>query len=67
MNNLFIKITEEQFAQVPQEFRQYFEVLKAEPDDDELFEGDENYKKLVSIYRKASKELRDYKFDKRHK
>jgi len=67
MNNLFIKITEEQFAQVPQEFRQYFEVLKAEPDDDELFEGDEHYRKLVSAYRKASKELRDYKFDKRHK
>jgi len=67
MNNLFIKITEEQFAQVPQEFRQFFEVLKAEPDDDELFEGDEHYRKLVSAYRKASKELRDYKFDKRHK
>ena len=41
MNNLFIKISENQFAQVPQEFRQFFEVLKAEPDDDELFEGDE--------------------------
>ena len=67
MNNLFIKISENQFAQVPQEFRQFFEVLKAEPDDDELFEGDEYYKKLVSTYRKASKELRDYKFDKRHK
>ena len=67
MNNLFIKITEEQFAQVPQEFRQHFDVLKAEPDDDGLFEGDEHYRKLVSAYRKASKELRDYKFDKRHK
>ena len=67
MINLFIKITEEQFAQVPQEFRQYFDVLKAEPDDDELFENDEHYKKLISTYRKASQELRDYKFDKRHK
>ena len=67
MINLFIKITEEQFAQVPPDFRKYFEVLKAEPDDDELFEGDEHYKKLVSAYRKASKELRDYKYDKRHK
>jgi len=45
----------------------YFDVLKAEPDDDELFENDEHYKKLLSAYRKASKELRDYKFDKRHK
>ena len=67
MNNLFIKISEESFAQVPHEFRQYFDVLKAEPDDDELFENDEHYRKLVSAYRKASKELRDYKFDKRHK
>ena len=67
MNNLFIKISENQFAEVPQEFRQFFEVLKAEPDDDELFENDEHYRKLVSTYRKASKELRDYKFDKRHK
>ena len=49
MINLFIKITEEQFAQVPQEFRQYFDVLKAEPDDDELFEGDEHYLSLIHI------------------
>jgi hypothetical protein len=67
MNNLFIKISETQFAKVPQEFRQFFEVLTAEPDDDELFAGDEQYRKLISTSRKASKELRDYKFDKRHK
>jgi hypothetical protein len=67
MNNLFLKITEGSFAKVPQEIRALFEVLKAEPDDDELFKGDENFKKLVSDYSKASRELRNYKFDKRHK
>ena len=44
-----------------------FEIMKVEPNDVELFEGDEEYKILIKSYRVSSKRLRDYKYDKRHK
>ena len=43
-----------------------FDIIKVEPNDSELFEGDEKYSELMKAYRVASKELRDYKFNKRH-
>lgn len=43
-----------------------FDIIKVEPNDSELFEGDEQYSELMKAYRVASKELRDYKFNKRH-
>ena len=66
MNTLFLKIGEDAFSKIPQKIRIAFEVLKVEPNDKELFEGDEHYSKLMKAYRKSSKELRDYQFDKRH-
>ena len=42
------------------------EIIKVEPQDAELFEGDEDYRALMRAYRVASKELRDYKYNKRH-
>ena len=43
-----------------------FDIIKVEPNDNELFEGDEQYSELMKAYRVASKQLRDYKFNKRH-
>lgn len=43
-----------------------FDIIKVEPNDSELFEGDEKYSELMKAYRVASKQLRDYKFNKRH-
>ena len=40
-----------------------FDIIKVEPNDSELFEGDEKYSILMKAYRVASKELRDYKFN----
>ena len=40
-----------------------FDIIKVEPNDSELFEGDEKYSELMKAYRVASKELRDYKFN----
>lgn len=44
-----------------------FEIIKVEPNDSELFENDEKHKALMREYRKASKNLRDYKFKIRNK
>jgi hypothetical protein len=65
-NNLILKIGEESFSKLPQDVRLYFEVLKVEPEDKELFDGDERYSNLMREYRKSSKQLTEYKFNKRH-
>lgn len=65
-NTLILKIQEDSFSNIPQEIRSTFEVLKVEPNDAELFEGDEHYSKLMKSYRKASKELIDYQYNVRH-
>jgi hypothetical protein len=65
-NNLILKIGEESFSSLPQDIRLYFEVLKVEPNDKELFEDDEQYSELMRDYRKKSKQLTEYKFNKRH-
>lgn len=66
-NSILLKINQEQFELIPQQYRLLFEVMKVEPNDAELFENDTHYSKLMKEYRKASKELRDYKFNKRNK
>ena len=65
-NSIILKIGEDAFSNIPQEIRKSFEVLKVEPNDKELFEGDARYSELMRTYRKASKELTDYKFNKRN-
>jgi len=44
-----------------------FDIIKVEPNDSELFENDQEHKALMKEYRKASKNLRDYKFKIRNK
>ncbi len=66
-NILLLKINQSKFESIPQKYRLLFDLLKAEPEDDDLFKDDELYIGLMKKYRKASKELRDYKFDKRNK
>jgi hypothetical protein len=65
-NNLFIQIGEEEFSQLPKEVRACFKVLKVEPNDKYLFEGDSHYSELIRADIKASKALTEYKFNKRH-
>jgi hypothetical protein len=65
-NNLFIQIGEEEFSQLPEEVRACFKVLKVEPNDKHLFEGDSHYSELIRADIKASKALTEYKFNKRH-
>ena len=65
-NSIILKIGEHDFSNIPHKIRKSFEVLKVEPNDKELFEGDARYSELMTKYRKASKELRDYKFNKRN-
>ena len=65
-NNLFIQIGEEEFCQLPKEVRACFKVLKVEPNDKHLFEGDSHYSELIRADIKASKALTEYKFNKRH-
>jgi hypothetical protein len=65
-NNLFIQIGEEEFCQLAKEVRACFKVLKVEPNDKHLFEGDSHYSELIRADIKASKALTEYKFNKRH-
>lgn len=65
-SSIILKIGEDTFSNIPQEIRESFEVLKVEPNDKELFENDAEYSKLMKEYRRASKDLRDYKFNKRN-
>tara|TARA_R110000764_G_scaffold148151_1_gene236063 strand:+ start:152 stop:373 length:222 start_codon:yes stop_codon:yes gene_type:complete len=65
-NNLFIQIGEEEFSQLTKEVRACFKVLKVEPNDKYLFEGDSQYSELIRADIKASKALTEYKFNKRH-
>jgi hypothetical protein len=66
-NNLFIQIGEEEFSKLPKDVRDCFKVLKVEPDDKYLFEGDSHYSELARAYSKVSKEITAYKFNKRHR
>lgn len=64
---LFLEIREREFEKIDSSIREKFSIVKVEPDDyEELFQNDPTHSVLMKNYRKASKELRDYKFDKRH-
>lgn len=66
-SRMFLEIREDAFITLNDEDRKRFNILKIEPDDEDLFAGDEDYARLIRDYKKASKALRDYKFNKRHK
>ncbi len=66
-SKLFLEIREREFEQIDSSIREKFSIMKVEPDDyEELFKNDPTHSALMKNYKKASKELRDYKFDKRH-
>ena len=66
-NNVIAKISEKDFAKLSEEDRAMFTILKVEPDDYDLHKGDPYFESLSSQYRKASKNLRDYLYEKRNK
>jgi len=65
-SKLFLQIGEQEFSQLPKDVRACFMLLKCEPDDKYLFDGDSHYSELIRSYKKASKKLTEYKFNKRH-
>lgn len=65
-SKLFLQIGEQEFSQLDKDVRSCFKVLKCEPDDQYIFDGDSHYSELIRTYKKASKKLTEYKFNKRH-
>ena len=65
-SKLFLQIGEEEFSQLDKDVRACFKVLKCEPDDQYLFDGDSHYSELIRTYKKSSKKFTEYKFNKRH-
>lgn len=66
-NNVILKIDQKSFEKIAPHIRSKFTILKVEPDDYELHREDETFVQLNRAYKKVSKELRDYLFNKRHK
>ena len=63
---IILKIDDFAFSLLSEDVRAEFSILTVEPDDKELFEGDLEFSNLLSIKKKASKKLLDYKYKKRH-
>ena len=65
-SHLFLKIREANYELIPEQYREQFELLTVEPDDLSDYKDDIEYNRLAKNKRKASKELRDYLYNKRH-
>jgi hypothetical protein len=63
-----VTMSEDVYCMMPEQIRRSFKSERAfYPDEhDRLYESDENYKSLYTKYRKAKKELEEYKYNKRH-
>ncbi len=63
---MILKIEESAFETIPPNYRRMFQILKIEPQDFEQHRNDEHFVILNREYKKASKKLRDYLFQKRN-
>ena len=62
----FIRMREETYASIPFEMRQRFISEKVVYNDHHKYKDDPVYRELLSRKRKATKDLDDYKFNKRY-
>tara|TARA_R110000822_G_scaffold23308_5_gene72253 strand:- start:209 stop:415 length:207 start_codon:yes stop_codon:yes gene_type:complete len=66
-SDVILKIEQSKFETIAPEIRGKFQVLKVEPQDYDEHKDDEVFISLQKQYKKSSKELRDYLFNKRNK
>ncbi len=67
LSDVILKIEKKEFETIPSEIRVKFKILKVEPQDYELHWNDETFVELNREYKKSSKKLRNYLFNKRNK
>jgi len=65
-SDVILKIEKEIFETIPAETRRMFQILKVEPQDFDQHRNDKNFISLNADYKRASKKLTDYLFEKRN-